>query len=362
MGGFGWLKTWEGRVRLGIKMYQEIEGQRPVVISRNHNARARPPIYRWTMPPDYDPAWNQQRSLYTGLFAGIVGATYAQVSRPVFDLLRFYQAPDNFKQLSLFTKEVVKMDTFRQGFLGRLGFYTAYGLIFETARWTMWKNITCGYPYYRDMINVAFVKHFLTAAAVGALTSWIPVPFHNIMVRYNQDQILPREFARGYKSPLHAAFQIVKQDGLYPLVRSGGPLMAENTLNTMMMFYMVDFLKDKARVLKTQGFDHEMTPDWMTKPIYVFFGAMAGLFSGFGVRSLRMAVEEHPKNAKGELLFGSYAEATWRGLGDSFQIHQLWSGFIPYFCRAGPPLMATIWFADSIGLLDQVVFDPSYVD
>lgn len=343
-------------------MYQEIEGQRPVVISRNHNARARPPIYRWTMPPDYDPAWNQQRSLYTGLFAGIVGATYAQVSRPVFDLLRFYQAPDNFKQLSLFTKEVVKMDTFRQGFLGRLGFYTAYGLIFETARWTMWKNITCGYPYYRDMINVAFVKHFLTAAAVGALTSWIPVPFHNIMVRYNQDQILPREFARGYKSPLHAAFQIVKQDGLYPLVRSGGPLMAENTLNTMMMFYMVDFLKDKARLLKTQGFDHEMTPDWMMKPIYVFFGAMAGLFSGFGVRSLRMAVEEHPKNAKGELLFGSYAEATWRGLGDSFQIHQLWSGFIPYFCRAGPPLMATIWFADSIGLLDQVVFDPSYVD
>jgi hypothetical protein len=343
-------------------MYQEIEGQRPVVISRNHNARARPPIYRWTMPPDYDPAWNQQRSLYTGLFAGIVGATYAQVSRPVFDLLRFYQAPDNFKQLSLFTKEVVKMDTFRQGFLGRLGFYTAYGLIFETARWTMWKNITCGYPYYRDMVNVAFVKHFLTAGAVGALTSWIPVPFHNIMVRYNQDQILPREFARGYKSPLHAAFQIVKQDGLYPLVRSGGPLMAENTLNTMMMFYMVDFLKDKARVLKTQGFDHEMTPDWMTKPIYVFFGAMAGLFSGFGVRSLRMAVEEHPKNAKGELLFGSYAEATWRGLGDSFQMHQLWTGFVPYFCRAGPPLMATIWFADSIGLLDQVVFDPSYVD
>jgi len=346
----------------GIKMYQEIEGQRPVTISRNHNARARPPIYRWTMPPDYNTAWNQQRAVYTGLFAGVVGATYFQVFGPVFDLLRFYQAPGNFKELSIFTKQVVKMDNFRKGFLGKLGFYSAYALTFETARWTMWKNITCGYPYYRDMVNVAFVKHFLTAAAVGVLTSWIPVPFHNIMVRFNQDQILPKEFARGYRSPLHAAFQIVKSDGFYPLVRSAGPLMAESTLNTTTMLYITDFMKDKARVLGTQGFDHEMTPNWMTKPIYVFLGALSGLFAGFAMRSLRVAVDEHPKNMKGELLFGSYAEATWRGLGDSFQIHQLWSGFMPYFFKAGPPLMATIWFADSIGLLDQTEFEPSYVD
>ena len=343
-------------------MYQEIEGQRPVVISRNHNARTRPPIYRWTMPPDYDPAWNQQRSIYTGLFAGIVGATYAHISGPVFDLLRFYQAPENLRQVGIYAREVMKMDTFRRGLLGRLGFYAAYGLSFEAARWTMWKNITCGYPYYHDMINVAVIKHLLTAAAVGALTCWIPVPFHNLMIRFNQDQILPKEFSRGYRSPLHALVQIVKNDGFYPLVRSAGPLMAENFLTTWMMFFTVDFLKDKARLLNSMGYDQEMTPYWQTKPFYVAGGAFSGLFAGYHVRSLRVAVEEHPKNLKGELLFGNYAEATWRGLGESFQTQQLWSGFGRYFLRAGPPLMATIWFADSIGLLDQTEFKPAYVD
>ena len=61
---------------LAINMFQEAETQKPVIVSRNHNARKRPQIFRWTTPPDWDPAWNRKASLLTGLTFGVSTALY----------------------------------------------------------------------------------------------------------------------------------------------------------------------------------------------------------------------------------------------------------------------------------------------
>jgi hypothetical protein len=342
-------------------MYSEIEGQKPVVVSRNHNARIRPALYRWTMPPDWNPVWNRQRSYITGAFSGLVSALYLHAYEPARDILRFYQGPENLTQLKTFVSELVKMENFRQGFLGKLGFYSLYGLSYEASRFYMWHDYAAGFPHEKSSIDVTWPKKFFTSITVGLLTSWIPVPFHNVMMRYRQDQILPTEFKRGYRSPLHAAYTIARKDGLFPFVRSAGPIMAEHTASTFGLFFFLDFFKDKARHLRNFGGDFDQYSDTFLKFVCVSLGTYLSLFHAYPFRSLRLWVEELPTNANGEVLFRNYAEAFWKVMSDDVNMTQLWNGFHRYLARAGPPLFATIWVADGFGLTPVSTFPTIWV-
>jgi len=197
-------------------------------------------------------------------------------------------------------------------------------------------------------------KKMFTAAAVGVATCWIPVPFYNVSIRFQQDKILPKELQRGYKNHLHAAFKIFSKDGIYPFIRSAGPLMTEFGAETFAIFYWLDFFKDKTRPFRNFGTDQPGTSDNFNRLIYVTSGAYLGLFHAYPFRTLRKYVEELPKNSKGELFFKSYSEAFWKALGDAYNLAHLWNGFHRYCTVAMPPLFATLWFADAIGLLDTL--------
>lgn len=342
-------------------MFQEIEGQRPVIVSRNHNARIRTPIYRWTTPPDWSPAWNYQRSLYAGFTFGVTSALYMQIYEPVRDMLMIYAAPDNFSQLKTFTREVMKMENFKNGFFSKFMFYSAYGLSFEGARWYLWKSFAGGYPHDEHCVDITWAKKLLTSFAVGGLTSWIPVPFHNVAIRFQQDQILPKEFSRGYSNHLSCAYNIIAKDGPFPLMRSAGPIMGEAWAGTFALFFWIDFIKDKLRVIKNYGTDHPGFYDSWCRILYTSFAVYMSLGHAYPFRIMRLWVDELPKNKRGELYFKNYAEAFWKALGDNFTFSQLFNGFHLHLIRAGPPLFAAVWFADVIGLNEQVEFPAVYV-
>jgi hypothetical protein len=118
-----------------------------VIVTRNHNARVRPNVFRWQEPDDYMSGWSLQRSLISGALAGVLSGSIHHIWKPVTDILHFYQAPDNLKQLGTFTSEVLKHEAFRSGYLGTLGMHLAYGLSFHGARLFLWHTIAGGYSY-----------------------------------------------------------------------------------------------------------------------------------------------------------------------------------------------------------------------
>ena len=201
------------------------------------------------------------------------------------------------------------------------------------------------------------MKKMITSATVGASTCWIPVPFINVVMRYHQDQILPKEYSRGYRGYLHAAFTIARKDGLFPFVRSAGPIMAEKFLQTTGLFFWLDFTRDKIKHTENWGTDHIGTSPTTLRFFYISAGTYLGLMSGYPMFTLRNLVENMPLNSKGELFFGSYAEAFWKTLGDNFEFTALWNGFPRYLAKQGPPIFATLWFADVLGLLKQYHVD-----
>ena len=338
-------------------MFQEFEGQKPVVISRNHMDRVRPPVERWMQPADWSPAWNYQRSLMTGIAYGTSASLYFRFHTPTQELLEHYQAPNNLKQLGIFAREVWKMETFMKGLGTKLAFFSLYGAAFEGSRFYMWRNFVGGYPHDPYVVDVAWYKKFITALTVGISTMWIPVPFVNIAVRYEQDKILPKEHARGYRGYLHAAYVIARKDGAFPFIRGGGPIMAEKALQTTGMFFWLDFLRDKLKHTEHFGTDHPGFSETYLRFLYVSFGTYIGLLYGYPMVALKNYVEGLPLNSKGEPYFATYAEAVWKGLGDNFNYNLLWIGFHRYLIKCGPPLFATLWFADRIGLLEQYQVD-----
>lgn len=334
-------------------MFQEIEGQKPIVISRNHMDRIRPPVYRWVQPADWSPAWNYERSLLTGLAYGASSSMFYQFHTPATELATYYQTPNSFTQLRIFTREIFKMESFKRGLGSKLAFYSSYGMAFEGTRFYLWKNLAGGFPHNTQVVDVAWYKKFITALTVGISSMWIPVPFVNIAIRYHQDQILPKELSRGYKGYMDAAFKIAKNDGLFPFFRGGGPMMIEKALQTTGLFFWMDFLKDKLKHMEHWGTDHPGFSQNYLRFLYVSFGTYIGLLYGYPLVVLRNYVEKLPLNSKGEMYFASYSEAIWKGLGDNYEFTGLWSGFHRYLLKCGPPLFLTVWFADVIGLLDQ---------
>jgi hypothetical protein len=333
-------------------MFQELEGNKPVVISRNHMDRVRAPVNRWMEPPDWSPAWNYQRSLLSGLAFGGAASIYYQFYTPATELLAFYRGPVNLNQLGIFISETLKLESFRTGFLSKLSFYSLYGLTFEASRIYLWRDFNGGYPADSYVVDIAWLKKYLTAFFIGMVTCWIPVPFNNVVLRYNQDKILPKELSRGYKGYFDAAYQIATKDGLFPFIRGSGPLMAEKTLQTTGMFFWMDSLRDKLKHVEKIGDFPGVNPTTL-KFFYIGFGTYMGLLHGYPALALKHYVESTPLNSKGEPFFATYSEGLWKILGDTVNFSFLWSGFHSYLFRAGPPLFATLWFADSMGLLRQ---------
>jgi hypothetical protein len=333
-------------------MFQEFEGQKPIVISRNHMDRTRPKLYRWKAPKDWSPEWNMQMSIMTGAASGLITASYLQIHTPLAELHRFYMFPGSIAQARIFLREAYKSETFQKGFGSRLAFYSTFGLTFNTARFYLWRDLNGGFTVDDKTIDIGFFKKLIASAFVGASTAWITVPFFNVARRYHQDTVLPKEHSRGYRGYMHAAYVIARKDGLLPFTRSSVPLMLQYTLETSGTLFWTDFAKDKCYHLKNYGGPLGGFSDFSMKVGYLSFGTFFGLLYGYSFDSVRKSMEMLPKNAKGETYFANYAEAGMKTLGEYYNIYGAYSGFGKHLLRSGPTMFMTLWFADSLGLLD----------
>lgn len=333
-------------------MFQEFEGQKPVVISRNHMDRVRPKSYRWVAPQDWSPAWNMQLSLISGAASGLFYASYYQVHTPLSEIRRFYLFPGTLEQVRIYLREAYKMDSFQKGFGTKLAFYSTLGLTFNASRFYLWKDFAGGFPVDYYTVDVAWYKKLLTSAFVGALTCWIPVPFHNIAVRYHQDKIMPKEHSRGYRGYIHTAYNIALKDGAFPFMRGGLPIMTRFWLETSSTLFWLDFLKDKCLHVQYYGSTNGGFSDTSMRLLYVTFGTSVGITYGYAFETIRNRVEKYPKNSKGERYFESYAEGGLKTLGEYYNVLSTFRGFGRHFLRNAPPLFMSLWFADIIGVFD----------
>jgi hypothetical protein len=274
----------------------------------------------------------------TGVFAGVANASYQQIHRPVQDLLAFYAKPNSWAQVNAFAKQVVRMDNFRTGLASSLAFQSVLGLASESSRWWLWRYFAGGFPLSSEGIIAFPPKVLANAVVVGALTSWIQVPYYNISIRYHQDQILPKELARGYKNCLHTALTIARVDGLFPFFRSAGPLMGEYTAATASMFFWFDFTKEKLRFLTPFSTDFPGYNPFAVQCTCVAFGAYASLVFAYPLRMMRHYVDELPRNSKGQKYLASYSEAFWKYLVDTANGMNLWNGFNRYVEGRPSPL------------------------
>ena len=139
-------------------------------------------------------------------------------------------------------------------------------------------------------------------------------------------------------------------------MRSAGPIMGEFWGQTLGLFFWFDVIKDKFRATRDFGQDFPGFPQWIARIYYTSLAVYISLFNGYPFRMIRHFVEELPRNNQGEVLFKTYAECFWKAIGDNFKMWHLWNGFHRYLIKAAPPLWITVWFADSIGLLEQTEF------
>lgn len=333
-------------------MFQEFEGQKPIVISRNHMDRVRPRTYRWVAPKDWSPAWNMQMSLISGAASGFFYATYLQAHTPLAEIRKFYLFPGSLEQVRIYLREAYKMESFQTGFGSKLAFYSCFGLTFNASRFYLWRDFAGGYPVDSDTVDIAWYKKFITSAFVGVATCWIPIPFHNIAIRYHQDTILPKELSRGYKGYLHATYNIAVRDGVFPFIRGGGPLLFRHAFETTGMLFWLDFFKDKCRHIKYFGSTNGSFSDTSMRLTYISLGTTIGLAYGYAFESVKKFVELVPKNSKGERYFNNYAEGGMKTLGEYYNILSTFRGFGSHFIRSAPPLFMSLWFADVIGVFD----------
>ena len=85
---------------------------------------------------------------------------------------------------------------------------------------------------------------------------------------------------------------------------------------------------------------------------YLSFGTFFGLLYGYSFDSVRKSLELLPKNAKGQPYFVNYTEAGMKTLGEYYSIYGAYSGFGKHLIRSGLTFFLTLWFSDSLGLLD----------
>lgn len=77
-------------------------------------------------------------------------------------------------------------------------------------------------------------------------TAPLSVPFEIARMAYYGDKTFPKELQRGYSSYLSALVRIPFEEGPYFLLKNSAPMIIRNFFQTLTLFYMYDFLKDKA--------------------------------------------------------------------------------------------------------------------
>lgn len=73
--------------------------------------------------------------------------------------------------------------------------------------------------------------------------------------------------------------------------------MAEAAGSTFGLFYVMDFAKDKCRLLRKYGTEFNTTPEIALKFAYITSGVIGSIFCGYPFKMLAKYVDELPKNA-----------------------------------------------------------------
>lgn len=91
-----------------------------------------------------------------------------------------------------------------------------------------------------------FMRKIPTTVFAALISAPVSVPFELTRIAYYADKTFPKELQRGYTSYFNALTRIPFEEGPYYLFKNSAPIYVKNFLSSLTMFYLFDFLKDKA--------------------------------------------------------------------------------------------------------------------
>ncbi len=231
------------------------------------------------------------------------------------------------------------------------GFRSLYrGLAAGSIRQFIGAAIRLGlYFNFSDYLKAKHNKPTLTvmestmgALATGAIAMTVIMPLDIVYVRYQAENVLPKEQRRGYTSVFNALSRIVKEEGVAQLWRGLNPTVARGMAAGIGM--MVPYEKCKAFLARYLGY---------TYLNYMISSMIAGVgvtCCGLPFDNVKVRLQAMKMNPDGSF--------PYRGVLDCFfkcvkteGLLSLWKGFLPCILFVGSLSSAVLLISDSLRIL-----------
>ena len=202
-------------------------------------------VHGWIDTPFETFGWDWAR----GAAAGVTGYAINEVIAHKwegFKLLRSkFHPPDTFAQLLAYNKAINNIEGAKQVMKGRMSYAIMAGSIDIGGRLAVYRYFSSGLYQSYGSVNVEAWRRFLPLAVSSLATSWIMAPLEVARAAFIGDKTFPQELRKGYRSPHHALFRLMKEQP-YALFKNSLPTFATSYVQTSFLLGIYDYLYDLA--------------------------------------------------------------------------------------------------------------------
>jgi solute carrier family 25 oxoglutarate transporter 11 len=302
-------------------------------------------------PEVYNTPWlNLQKTGVIAASAGVVVETLRHVQSRFYALNYVYEYPKDSKQWSIYLREIPRTHNFYKSLFKKITYGCVQHSLDAGLKIAIFYYLFGGtWSPYRFCDQNTF-KMMGCGFLTGFLTGWTNYPLAVARKAYFADQSWPKELQKGYRSPLHALLKIPFTEGPLYLFRGGLLHYLGNSLGLGWMLFSYVWVKDKCFWFwKIQDMNYNFCKFWILN-----FSFAVSIIASQPFFTLKEIMDKLPKERGGQRTFNTSWEA-FRFLKMEWHNNttSIISSYSEWFKRHGLILYLTIWYADSLGLMDN---------
>lgn len=294
----------------------------------------------------------------SGVFAasaGLVSESVRHITQTFQAINMVYEYPKNSLQWSIYIKEIFKTPLFLTSLRKRLVYSVVQHSLDAGLKVSVFSYVWSGTHSPFSYSDWNTFKMMGASAIAGLMCGWTNYSLEVARRTYNADIQWPEELRKGYRSPLHALLTIPFKEGPYFLFKGGFPHYLGNSVGFFAVMYNYIFLKDKTAWLWRYN---EINYNFLKFIILSFSFSFHIMGQPFFV--MKDLYDTLPRARGGKHPFDSTADALrFYKLNFDKMSANLTIGFWRWFKEYGIILYATLWMADSVGMLDNFKADPN---
>jgi len=295
----------------------------------------------------------------TGVIAATAGIFVESLRhiRSTFNAINYvYEYPKNSSQWSIYTKEIFSTQSFFSEWRKKLVYGAVQHSLDAGFKVAIWYYIWGGFWAPYSFADANSIRMITFSAIAGFASGWTNYPLAVARKAYYADISWPAEYRKGYRSPLHALLKIPFSEGPLYLFRGGLLHYLGNSISFWWILYTYTFIKDKcSHLYQYNGINYSLC-----KFIVLNFSFAVGAVTIQPFFTMKNFMDLYNKERGGNITFKStwdankYLKYNYEQLSSNFQ-----PGYSRWFRSYGLVLYLTIWYADNIGMMDNVKLDPN---